>query len=321
MTQDTLQYPVELQAPDISAYRTGNRGIDYVHTFDSGKPGPHVMVSAVVHGNEICGAIALDHLFKQQVRPIRGKLTLAFMNVAAYLAFDPKDPGATRFIDEDFNRVWGVDVLEGERDSIELSRARELRPIVDEVDYLFDIHSMFTATVPVIMAGPERKGRLFAQQSGIPQYVISDHGHKAGRRLRDYGGFSDPNSEKNALLLECGQHWEKSSEQVAIESTYRFLAEMEIISPELAEKYAVPAESEKQKYIEVSGPCTIKTDKFRFTEPFTGMELFETKGSVIAWDDEEPVTTPNDDCVLIMPSGRLFKGETAVRFGQLLREI
>ena len=44
-------HPIELIAPDISAYRAGNTGIDYVTTFDSGIAGPHVMVSAVTHGN------------------------------------------------------------------------------------------------------------------------------------------------------------------------------------------------------------------------------------------------------------------------------
>ena len=55
-------YPVELEPVDIAPYKTGNTGVDYVTTFDSGNPGPHVMISAVVHGNELCGAIALDFL-------------------------------------------------------------------------------------------------------------------------------------------------------------------------------------------------------------------------------------------------------------------
>ena len=51
-------YTVELSPPDLSAYRKGNTGIDYITTFDSGKPGPHVMVNAVTHGNELCAAIS-----------------------------------------------------------------------------------------------------------------------------------------------------------------------------------------------------------------------------------------------------------------------
>ena len=42
-------FPVNIQAPDISPYRQGNTGVDYVTTLDSGNTGPHAMLSAVVH--------------------------------------------------------------------------------------------------------------------------------------------------------------------------------------------------------------------------------------------------------------------------------
>ena len=56
-------YPIELQKPDIRWWKTGTHGVDYVHTFDSGVPGPHVMINALTHGNELCGAIAVDALW------------------------------------------------------------------------------------------------------------------------------------------------------------------------------------------------------------------------------------------------------------------
>src|SRR6185369_8876300 len=118
---------VELQAPDIQPHRASNTGTEYVHTFDSGKPGPHVLVNALTHGNEICGAIVVDRLLRRNVRPVRGRLTLAFANVAAFLRFDPVNPYATRFVDEDFNRVWRPATLDGPGKSVELARARELR--------------------------------------------------------------------------------------------------------------------------------------------------------------------------------------------------
>ena len=71
-------YPVELAAPDIAAY-AGNTGIPYVTSFDSGRPGPHVLVNALTHGNEICGAIALDQFFRAGPHPVRGKLTLSWV--------------------------------------------------------------------------------------------------------------------------------------------------------------------------------------------------------------------------------------------------
>ena len=135
-------YPIEIEPVDISAYKEGNTGVPYATTFDSGTPGAHVMVMALTHGNELCGAITLDYLLRHDIRPTQGKLTFGFHNVAAYATFDPNDPIASRFVDEDLNRVWGVDVLDGDRDTLETRRAREMRPLIDTVDLLLDIHSM-----------------------------------------------------------------------------------------------------------------------------------------------------------------------------------
>ena len=97
-------YPVEISPPDLTPYRNQGSGPEYVISYDSGAEGPHVMLMALVHGNEICGAIALDRLLKQSIRPNRGRLSFAFANIAAFEEFDPRYPEATRYIDEDFNR-------------------------------------------------------------------------------------------------------------------------------------------------------------------------------------------------------------------------
>ena len=313
-----IAYPIEIPAPDIGAYRAGNTGVDYVTTFDSGQPGPHVMVSALVHGNELCGAIALDYLFREGVRPVRGRLTLAFVNIAAYESFDPEQPHVSRYLDEDFNRLWSAAVLDGPRDSLELRRARELRPVVDSVDLLLDIHSMQHATVPLTMAGPLPKGRSLAREVGVPQTVVSDAGHAAGTRLRDYEDFGRADSARNALLLECGQHWEANAPKVAIETTLRFLLHTGTVAPAFAESRLDGGSPPPQRFIEVTGPVTIETDSFTFARDYRGMEVIPEAGTVIGHDGETPVTTPYDDCVLIMPSRRLRKGESAVRFGRYL---
>jgi predicted deacylase len=311
-----IVYPVNIQAPDITPYRKGNTGIDYVTTLDSGVSGPHVMVSAIVHGNELCGAIALDYLLRHEVRPVAGKLSLAFMNVAAFESFDEANPTVSRYVDEDFNRLWTREVLDGDRDSVELRRARAVRPIVDEVDYLLDIHSMQHTTVPLMMCGPLEKGRQLARDLASPAHVVSDAGHAAGRRMRDYEAFSDPSSTRNALLVECGQHWEPGSVAVAKEITLRFLARYEVVSATFVDEHLTAPAPARQQIIEVTGPITIETDDFRFTESFSGMEVIEKEGTLIGWDGAAEVRTPYDNCVLIMPSRRLRKGESAVRFGR-----
>ncbi len=314
MTQD---FPIELTAPDIAPYKAGNTGVDYITRFDSGQPGPHVMITAVVHGNELCGAIAVDWLFRNGVKPIRGTLSLGFMNVAAYLSFDPGNPTASRFVDEDFNRLWTAAVLDDPaRRSVELTRARTVRPYIDTVDLLLDIHSMQRKQPAMMMAGPLPKGRQLARAVGLPEVVVTDAGHAAGKRMRDYEGFADPASDKNALLVECGQHWEAAAGPLAIHTALRFLLVNSMVDADWAAEGLAGVDLPRQRFVEVTGPVTIENEDFRFVENYNGLEVIPKAGSVIAYDGDTPVTTPYDDCVLIMPSRRLNPGASAVRLGR-----
>ncbi len=313
-----VQFPVEISAPDISAYQHGNTGIDYIHTFDSGRAGPHVMLSAIVHGNELCGAIVLDWLLREEIRPRLGQLTFAFMNVAAFARFDAQRPSESRFVDEDFNRLWSGATLDSERGSSEWRRAREVRPLVDTVDVLFDIHSMQQGEIPLALCGPLDKGRRLALTLGSPQHVIADAGHTAGKRMRDYGAFTDPRSAKNSLLVECGQHWQSNTVDVAKDLCVRFLRQHDMLDPDFVQAHLQPQFNTTQKVIEVTGPVTIKTDKFRFTQNYQGLDVVAKANTVIGYDGDEAIRTPYDDCVLIMPSLRKRQGESAVRLGRVV---
>jgi predicted deacylase len=309
---------IELTPPDIEPYRAGNTGVDYVTTFDSGSAGPHVLVTALTHGNEICGAIALDRLFRAGLRPKQGKLTLAFDNVAAYRSFDRRAPTASRFVDEDFNRLWAPTTLDGSRQSTELARARALRPFVDAADFLLDIHSMQYATAPLMLAGTLERSVMLARRVGIPELIVCDAGHAAGPRMRDYGGFGDPESSKTALLIEAGQHWERRAAEVATDVMLRFLLILGALSRDDAQAIAGPEfdHHPRQRVIQVTEAVTITGENFEFVQDFRGLEVLPQKGTLIGREDGREVRTPYDDCVLIMPSRRLVKGQTAVRLGR-----
>ena len=311
-------YAIELTPPDIEPYRVGNTGVEYVTTFDSGTAGPHVLVTALTHGNEICGAIALDRLFRAGLRPRQGKLTLAFDNVAAYRNFDARVPIASRFVDEDFNRLWAPATLDSERQSTELLRARILRPFVDAADFLLDIHSMQYATAPLMLAGTLDRSLALARRIGIPELIMCDAGHAAGPRMRDYGGFGDPASPKTALLIEAGQHWERRAAEVATDVMLRFLVTLGTLSREDARPLGGPDFDghPRQRTIQVTEAITISGANFEFVEDFRGLEVLPQKGTLIGRDNGREVLTPYDNCVLIMPSRRLVKGQTAVRLGR-----
>jgi predicted deacylase len=311
-------YTVELVPPDIEPYRAGNTGIDYVTTFTAAAPGPHAVVCALTHGNEICGAITLDRLFRAGIRPRRGSLTLCFNNVAAYADFDPRMPIASRYVDEDFNRLWSPATLDGPRQSSELTRARALRPLIESADYLLDLHSMQHNTAPLMLAGLLPKSVELARRVGIPELIMCDAGHAAGPRMRDYGAFGDPAAPQAALLIECGQHWERRAAEVSTDVTLRFLIALGIVERDDVAELGGPdfAASPRQRVIEVTEAVTITGSRFDFVDDYRGLEIIAKQGTVIAHDDRREIRTPYDNCVLIMPSRRLLRGQTAVRLGR-----
>lgn len=315
MSDEEAQPAIEIQAPDILPYAEGNTGVPYVWTFRGEEPGPNVLITAVVHGNELCGAVALDHLMQSELRPRRGTLTLAFCNVEAYRRFDPARPTRSRFIDEDFNRLWSFTTLDDAILTSERRRARELRPFVEAADFLLDLHSMTTPAAALTLAGVQPRGMALAQAMGVPSVVVADAGHAAGPRMRDFGGFSDPLSHKTALLVECGQHWEARTAETALRAMYRFLVSLDVLRADEVGDLAVPSEA-PQTFIEVTEAVTVRTNSFQFLLPLNTHDVIPLAGTAIARDGGETIRTAYDDCVVIMPSKIPGAGATAVRLGR-----
>ena len=302
---------------DLSVYRGGNTGVDYVHRIDSGVPGPVALITALVHGNELCGAHALDFLLREQIRPARGTMILCFANVECYLRFDRLDPYSNRFVDRDMNRVWQNDILENDHDSYEARRARELLPFIDEADFLLDLHTMRTDCRPIVLAGMTQRSVDLSEAMGVPSTIVLDAGHGIGTRLRDYGSFSDSKCGKTALLIECGQHLDPASADVAIICCLRFLAILDMLDGADNWQRPDPQRTPKLK-IEVTEAVQVQSNAFQFVEEFQGLEVISKKHTVIAYDDGNPVRTPYDNTVIIIPSKRLQRGLTAVRFGKIV---
>ena len=310
----------ELGRPDIAAWRAGNTGVEGVRHFDSGHSGPSVMISALVHGNELCGAWALKGLLEAAVRPQRGQLTLAFCNLAAFDRFDAAHHDASRFVDEYLNRQWQVERI-ASGSTLERRRAAELRPFVERADWLLDLHSMHERAAPLLLAGMQPRNLELAKRLRAPEHIVVDAGHKDGVRMRDFGRFgvlhpegADPATR--SLLLECGFHGDLSSRTVAEDMCARFLQAAGTLEAGALQGW-LQDDAPRQWVLEVTGPVVARSEQFRFSQPFQGLELIEKAGTVIGWNEAEPVTTPYDDCVLVMPSVRQARaGVTVVRFAR-----
>lgn len=314
----SLQF--DLPAPDLGAWRAGNTGTEGVWRFDSGLPGRHVMISALVHGNELCGAWALKGLLESGLRPQRGTLTLALCNLAAFDRFDAARHDASRFVDQDMNRQWS-DARIDAADTQERRRAAALRPFVQQADWLLDLHSMHEPCAPLLLTGVQPRNLELARAMGAPEHIVVDAGHQDGTRMRDYGRFGLPDAEagdSRSLLVECGFHGDPASRAVAQDQCLRFLQAAGTLDAAALDRllpgWRLP-DAPRQWALEVTGPVVAASERFRFTQPFTGLEVIAQAGTVIGDNDGKPVTTPYDDCVLVMPSTRQARaGVTVVRY-------
>lgn len=310
--------PLEVKPRDLSGLRRGNTGVDYVHRFIAREPGPHVVLNALIHGNEFCGMTALTWLLEQRVRPVRGTLTLCFANVAAYERFDPQRPLDSRFVHRDLNRVWTADVLDGDDQTIEARRARELRPIFSAADALLDIHSTTFAVRSMLVYTKLEKMRRLAMAIGSPAtHIVSPGGRHQGGLLIEFGAFGDPAAANTAIVVECGPHFARSSGEVAIDTTLRFLDHHGLLEPELADAHIKARAPEPATIYEISEVFICRGNQAGFVRPLEGFEEFGA-GELIGSDGEREIRAPYDRCAVLMPKAYLVPGREMVTLARRL---
>ena len=311
-------HPVQTLPPAISRWQASDCGVPYVHERIGIEPGPDVLVTALVHGNEYSGAIAVHELLASGWQPASGRVTFAFCNVAAFERFDARSPDTSRFVDEDFNRVWSAEWLACSDTSTELVRARQLLPFVVRATHLLDLHSMHEPATPLLVTGILQRNIDFAQGMQTSAQVIIDTGHADGVRMRDYGEFSNPDGHRIALLLEAGQHWQMSSVHATRDTLMRFLMRAGCLAKaDVLPGWLLPDRTPPVP-VRVTHRVVAQSMDFAFTSGFTGGEVIAKAGTAIAVDAGQRITTPYDNCMLVMPSVRQLRpGVTTVRLGKV----
>ena len=313
---------MQLQTPDLSRYTTvaptavGSTPIAGVWQFKSAISGPSVLITALIHGNEVCGAWAasqlIDALAQGQFTLQRGSLTIAFCNIKAFERFDANNLHSSRFVDEDMNRVWSADKLSNVI-SYERKRTNELLPFVNDADFLLDLHSMHDPGQPLLLTGIKQRDIAFARELNIPGHIIVDAGHSEGVRLRDY------NATTTALLVECGFHLELHSEVMAKHSIAAFLKATKVIASQTTLSSWLQAKPLQSAAVKVTHAVVAQTSQLCFSGDWSNMQRIADAGTVIARDGQTEHVTPYDDCTLIMPSlKQLRPGVTVVRLAQNL---
>jgi predicted deacylase len=302
------QFPVFIETPELSPFISGNTGIAGFTSLNSSRPGPHAVLVSLMHGNEIAGATVLAELLLSGFTPLRGKLTCGFANLDAFAKFDPTNPLASRYVEEDLNRVWDDVQLFGVRQSLELERARAIRPLIDTADVLLDLHSMLWPSDPVLLCGPAPRGRELAARLATPGMIIADSGHSGGKRLIDYAHFTAVTGHAAGNLVEAGQHWEPATITQTRESVFALLRHAGMMEG--------GAHQQSPDFAEVTQTVTARTNRFVFLREYRGGEVIREAGTLIAHDGDTEIRTPFENCLLVMPSLRVSLGHTAVRLAR-----
>ena len=295
----------EVLPRDLQPYRRGNTGVDWVHRFDSGRPGPHVLINALTHGNEFCGMVAATHLLDNAVRPRVGTLSVSFANVAAYESFTTERPFDSRQLVHNLNRIWSDAQLDGDEHSPELQRARALRPVVAAADHILDLHSTSQDVQPFWVYPQYDRNATAAQAIGRPTtHLVMPKGLGSGTPLIQHGRHGTPDHHGVALVAECGQHFRRDTAERAIEVTLDFLAHFGLLEPR-------PANTQRQQRFQLLQTWVVRTPSFRFTRPLVGFETF-AEGELIATDGDDEVRALCADCTVLMPTRAPIVGREGV---------
>lgn len=298
---------LEVLPRDLSAYQAGNTGIPYVHRFESGRPGPHVLVNALTHGNELCGMTAATHLLDRGIRPRIGTLTVSFANVAAYESFNRDKPFESRQLVHNLNRIWSAEQLEGSEDSPELRRARELRPVVAAADHILDLHSTSQDVEPFWVYPDFARNAEAALAIGRPSvHLVMPDGLGSGTPVIQHGrhGIADSGAGV-AVVAECGQHFRQATSDLAVQVTLDFLGHFGLI-----EREPPAGRTQPQRRYRLLRTYVVKTPEFRFTRPVKGFETFAA-GELIATDGAEEIRAP-EDITILMPTREPIVGREGV---------
>jgi len=219
-------------------------------------PGPRLLVTGAVHGNEVCGTLAIRRVLAEiesgALVVARGSVT--FVPVCNPLAFQRNQ----RAGDRNLNRA--LEPKPAPQDN-EDRLANWLCPLLAAHDGLLDLHSFHSGGAPFVMVGPtDNTGSLepfsqavteeaLARVLGVPRAVDGWLGtYASGVAQRQAQALADGLAPESlpelhprygvgtteymrsqggwALTLECGAHTDPQSPEVAWRAIHRTLAHL-----------------------------------------------------------------------------------------------
>lgn len=300
---------IDITAPALAAAPLAAPDVIETASFHSLQPGPRVLITGAVHGNEICGPKAITRMiaeFRSGKRRLRAG-SVTFVPVVNGMAYRLDRREGDRNLNRSL-RDYPVPVENEDR------IANVLCPMLRAHDVLVDLHS-FSAEGPAFaLYGPEQPGsalephaqpdterRLvralglpFAVQGWMPAHLAAlsqqgraaEIGYAVGTTefMRFCGGA--------AITVECGRHKDPASVEVAYSVIARSLAALGLIEAEVGPPPAAPVILEIGEAIFADSDDDRLLRRFITGEPVRAGEVIGQRAS------GTPITAPHDGAVI-----------------------
>lgn len=268
------------------------------------RPGPTVIVTGAVHGNEPAGLIAGRRIISEVGLGL-GALHVLVGNLAAL-------EGRVRYIDGDLNRRFEAARVRRIRRGEYLpqdTEDHEQLELIRHVDrlrgahetYLIDLHTFSAPGAPFAMASGDEAGRRLAQAAGLPTMFGLE------RFLK--GTMVEFAIEEGlpVLAMEGGQHDDPDSVEVLGEALVKVLSAIGAAPDH--NPFSPRAESAGGLFEVVHRHAIGPLDDFRMRPGFLNLEPVHA-GLHLADDRHGPIRAPSDGH-LLMP---LYQGQGADGF-------
>lgn len=155
-----------------------------------------LLITGLVHGNEVIGVEIMNRIVNHFIldQKIKINLGLLLCNIEAA----KKD---TRFIESDLNRSFSVAKVT----TLEHRRAVEIAKIVDQTDFVFDLHQTVEPSLTPFFVIEHNHELIQIANQLLPQFPVVTFGaggfSKTGKTMLEYSS----SRQIKAMVLECGQ--------------------------------------------------------------------------------------------------------------------
>lgn len=239
-----------------------------LHSFRALEPGPALIVTGAVHGNETCGSRAIDRVAREldSGALVLGRGSLTLVPITNPLAYQR----GQRIGERNLNRNLYPNA---QPQDYEDRVANVLCPLLAQHDVLLDLHSFHSAGEPFVMLGPQdnagslepfvhaareealamclgprrivegwlntyadgvetRMARTSADDRATLLSTDPRYGVGTTEYMRSQGGYG--------VTLECGQHQDPAAPEVAWRAIHNTLAQLQLIDASAPVPIATP---------------------------------------------------------------------------------